>query len=162
VNVDIHEQVLGYPRSTFIVWGKHGVAPQFFGLQGPRSIPLSLIALRSRYSYPGKNAEMTGPICWRQHARCLRATCKIRSRQPLIGCQVQKRGVATYTSPFQAKQISVLQSTVDKNSKIFQDNAKSMSELCDKFSSLHNEASLGGSAKAREKHIARGKMLVRE
>jgi len=70
--------------------------------------------------------------------------------------------VTTYTSPFQAKQISILQTTVDRNSKNFQENQKNMSELCQQFSELHDKAALGGSAKAREKHIARGKMLVRE
>jgi 3-methylcrotonyl-CoA carboxylase beta subunit len=37
-----------------------------------------------------------------------------------------------------------------------------MQELLDTFTTLHRNAALGGSEKAREKHVARGKMLVRE
>ena len=105
---------------------------------------------------------MNNPVRWRQHASCLRTICRSRLRQPAVTSASHMRGIATYTSPFQAKQISIIPTTVNKNSQTFQDNAKSMSELCDKFSSLHNEAMMGGPAKAREKHIARGKMLVRE
>jgi len=83
----------------------------------------------------------------------------LRAKKPF---QAQRRLVATYTSPFQAKQISILQTVVDKNSKNYQENEKGMSELCQQFSSLHDKAAMGGSAKARGKHIARGKMLVRE
>lgn len=72
------------------------------------------------------------------------------------------RCVATYTSPYQAAQISVLQSAVDANSASYAENTRNMNELVQKLTTLHKEASLGGSAKAREKHISRGKMLVRE
>jgi len=105
---------------------------------------------------------MSVPICWRQHLRCLRTRCQsdlLRAKRPH---QPQRRTVATYVSPFQAKQISILQTVIDKNSKSYQENEKAMSELCQQFSSLHDKAAMGGSVKAREKHIARGKMLVRE
>ena len=72
------------------------------------------------------------------------------------------RCVATYTSPYQAAQISVLQSAVDTNSASYAENTRNMNELVQKLTSLHETASLGGSAKAREKHVGRGKMLVRE
>jgi len=72
------------------------------------------------------------------------------------------RTAATYTSRHQAAQISVLQTTVDTSSKSYVDNKKSMQELLDSFTTLHRNAALGGPEKAREKHVARGKMLVRE
>lgn len=75
---------------------------------------------------------------------------------------MQRRGEATYVSPFQAAQVSILQTTVDKSSPGYQENEKSMKELCHKFEFLHKEAAMGGPAKAREKHVQRGKMLVRE
>jgi 3-methylcrotonyl-CoA carboxylase beta subunit len=37
-----------------------------------------------------------------------------------------------------------------------------MNEVMEKVRSLKEKIALGGSVKAREKHIARGKMLVRE
>lgn len=72
------------------------------------------------------------------------------------------RTAATYTSRHQAAQISILQTAVDTNSATYVENARSMRELVDKFTSLHRDAAVGGSASAREKHVARGKMLVRE
>lgn len=72
------------------------------------------------------------------------------------------RQIATYSSPHQAAQISVLQSTVDTSSAHFSENERNMNELVQKLASLHEQAALGGSIKAREKHAARGKMLVRE
>lgn len=72
------------------------------------------------------------------------------------------RTAATYTSRHQAAQISVIQTAVDTNSTSYVDNKKSMQELLDKFTTLHRDAAVGGSASSREKHIARGKMLVRE
>ncbi|KAI4738590.1 beta subunit of 3-methylcrotonyl-CoA carboxylase [Aureobasidium sp. EXF-12298] len=72
------------------------------------------------------------------------------------------RTAATYTSRHQAAQISVLQTAVDTNSTSYVDNKKSMQELLDSFTTLHRNAALGGPEKAREKHVARGKMLVRD
>jgi len=72
------------------------------------------------------------------------------------------RHIATYTAPYQASQISLLKSAVDTSSATFSENARNMDELVKKLTSLHEQASLGGTAKAREKHISRGKMLVRE
>lgn len=105
---------------------------------------------------------MSIPNCWRQHLRCLRTQCHadlLKGQRPY---RLQRRTIASYVSPFQAKQISILQTVVDKNSKNYQENEKAMFELCQQFSALHEKAAMGGSAKAREKHIARGKMLVRE
>jgi 3-methylcrotonyl-CoA carboxylase beta subunit len=79
----------------------------------------------------------------------------VRSRQ-------QDRGVATYTSPQQASQISILQTAVDKNSDGFKENAAALGELTKKIAQLHEKAAEGGSQKAREKHVQRGKMLVRD
>ncbi|KAG9675801.1 carboxyl transferase, partial [Aureobasidium melanogenum] len=86
---------------------------------------------------------------------CLVSTC------PAQACSAT-RTAATYTSRHQAAQISVLQTAVDTNSTSYVDNKKSMQELLDSFTTLHRNAALGGSEKAREKHVARGKMLVRD
>lgn len=73
-----------------------------------------------------------------------------------------KRSAATYTSPHQAAQISVIPTAVDANSKTYRDNAASMSSLVDKMTQLHANAAQGGPEKARQKHLERGKMLVRD
>ncbi|KAF2157452.1 carboxyl transferase [Myriangium duriaei CBS 260.36] len=75
---------------------------------------------------------------------------------------LQRRGEATYTSPFQAAQISVIPTTVDKSSSGFQQNETAMKELCARFEDLHRQSALGGPQKARDKHVQRGKMLVRD
>ncbi|GAM82252.1 hypothetical protein ANO11243_002310 [Dothideomycetidae sp. 11243] len=106
---------------------------------------------------------MVGPLCLRQHARCLRTVCRT-GRQPWIGQRytLQRRGEATYTSPFQAAQISVIPTTVDKSSTGFQENESAYKELSSRFENLHRHAALGGPQKARNKHVQRGKMLVRD
>lgn len=73
-----------------------------------------------------------------------------------------RRGTATFTSSHQASQISILQTTVDKNSNAYKENAASMADLMAKLTQLHGTAARGGPEKARQKHLERGKMLVRD
>nr|POF17948.1 putative methylcrotonoyl-coa carboxylase beta chain, mitochondrial [Quercus suber] len=80
----------------------------------------------------------------------------------LLQRSASSRRVATYTSPHQAAQISIIQSTVDANSTTFRENAAAMQELTAKLAQLHAEASKGGPEKSRQKHVQRGKMLVRD
>ena len=82
--------------------------------------------------------------------------------QACLPVRSQQRSVATYTSPQQASQISILQTAVDKNSDGFKENAASLGDLTQKIAQLHEKAAEGGSQKAREKHVQRGKMLVRD
>lgn len=82
--------------------------------------------------------------------------------QQWLQSQPARRSVATYTSPQQAAQISVIQTAVDQSSPSYQENAASMGELVSKISALHEKAAQGGPKKARDKHIQRGKMLVRD
>jgi 3-methylcrotonyl-CoA carboxylase beta subunit len=73
-----------------------------------------------------------------------------------------RRTAATYTSPRHAAQISIIQSHVDTDGERYRDNAASMGELTSALVSLHATAAQGGSEKARQRHIERGKMLVRD
>jgi len=82
--------------------------------------------------------------------------------QPRLVAPSQQRSVATYTSPQQASQISILQTAVDKNSDGFKENAAALGELTQKVARLHEKAAEGGPQKARDKHVQRGKMLVRD
>lgn len=82
--------------------------------------------------------------------------------QPSLSTRTQYRGVATYTSPQQASQISVLQTAVDKNSDGFRENAASLGDLTQKIAKLHEKVAEGGPQKAKDKHVQRGKMLVRD
>lgn len=107
------------------------------------------------------------PARWLRASTLRSAIPRPRARpslQPASSAQSRlgARSAATYTSRHQAAQISVLQTAVDTNSTSYVDNKKSMQELLDSFTTLHRKAALGGSEKAREKHVARGKMLVRE
>ena len=73
-----------------------------------------------------------------------------------------RRGIATHTHPHQAAAISVLPTAVDKSSAVYQENARHSDELVSNLQDLHSKLSQGGSQKAREKHVARGKMLPRD
>jgi 3-methylcrotonyl-CoA carboxylase beta subunit len=79
-----------------------------------------------------------------------------------ILARVPARRVATHTHSHHASAISVLPTVVDTNSVDYKENAKSMNELTGRLAELHSRFALGGPQKAREKHIARGKMLPRE
>ncbi|OHE96462.1 carboxyl transferase [Colletotrichum orchidophilum] len=72
------------------------------------------------------------------------------------------RSVATFTPPHQASAISRIQTNVDPTSDEYKENEKHMGEVMKKMQDLTRKVHLGGSAKAREKHLARKKMLPRD
>ncbi|WYZ39253.1 hypothetical protein EsH8_III_001167 [Colletotrichum jinshuiense] len=72
------------------------------------------------------------------------------------------RTVATFTPPHQASAISRIQTNVDPTSEEFKENERQMGEVMKKMQDLTRRVHLGGSAKAREKHLARKKMLPRD
>ncbi|KAE9365368.1 carboxyl transferase [Stipitochalara longipes BDJ] len=80
----------------------------------------------------------------------------IRSARPSF------RGVATHCPPHQANAISVLPSVVDPSSGEYKENARQMGEVMAKLEELTRKIHEGGPPKAREKHIARKKMLPRD
>ncbi|GFF45204.1 probable methylcrotonoyl-CoA carboxylase beta chain, mitochondrial [Aspergillus lentulus] len=80
----------------------------------------------------------------------------------LIYSRISSRSVASYTHPHHASAISVLPTAVDTTSAEFQENAQQMRELVDRMASLHKTIAQGGPQKAKEKHVARGKMLPRD
>jgi 3-methylcrotonyl-CoA carboxylase beta subunit len=72
------------------------------------------------------------------------------------------RSIAHYTHPHQASAISVLPTAVDKSSQDFQENEKQMKEVMTRMTELHHKFAEGGPQKAKDKHVARGKMLPRD
>src|SRR6185295_12900456 len=58
--------------------------------------------------------------------------------------------------------VAILESSTDAQSKEFRSNAAQMRALVDELNKRRAEAALGGNEKAREKHVARGKLLPRE
>lgn len=85
------------------------------------------------------------------------------SRVPRLPCAAPpSRTIASFTAPYQANAVSVIQSNVDSTSDEFKDNERLMAEAMARLEKLTRAAQQGGSAKAREKHIARKKMLPRD
>ncbi|KAL3473931.1 carboxyl transferase [Aspergillus californicus] len=72
------------------------------------------------------------------------------------------RSIASYTHPHHASAISILPTAVDTSSPDFKENAQQMQVVLDRMNSLHSTIAQGGPQKARDKHIARGKMLPRD
>lgn len=72
------------------------------------------------------------------------------------------RAIATHTHSHHANQISILRSSVDTSSADFKDNAAAMDDVMARMKDLRDTISQGGSQRAREKHVQRGKMLPRE
>jgi len=60
------------------------------------------------------------------------------------------------------KQYQVIGSEPDYNSERFRENETQMQALVDQLRSVHSSISLGGDSKARDRHTAKGKLLVRE
>ena len=72
------------------------------------------------------------------------------------------RSIATHTYNHHATALSILPSTVDSASVEFKDNARKFEEVLVRMKELHSNIEKGGTERAREKHVARGKMLPRE
>ena len=72
------------------------------------------------------------------------------------------RTIATHTYSHHAKQLSILPTNVDTSSPTFRDDATNFNALMSRMEDLHRKIERGGTEKAREKHLAKGKMLVRE
>jgi len=72
------------------------------------------------------------------------------------------RSAATFNAPHHAGAISVIKSNVDTSSEAFKQNEQDMGEALARVDRLTRKAQEGGSAKAREKHLARKKMLPRD
>ncbi|KAL7907252.1 methylcrotonoyl-CoA carboxylase beta chain [Trichoderma velutinum] len=76
--------------------------------------------------------------------------------------QLLRRSAATLTPPHQAAAISRLQTNVDATSEEFKENERQMAEVTARLQELTTTIQKGGSQKARDKHIARNKMLPRD
>jgi hypothetical protein len=75
---------------------------------------------------------------------------------------VQRRFIALHSHTHHATALSTIQSNIDNSSDEFKSNAKAMQDTISTLQQHHKRIQLGGSTKARDKHVARGKMLPRE
>ncbi|KAL8791578.1 MAG: hypothetical protein Q9195_005842 [Heterodermia aff. obscurata] len=92
-----------------------------------------------------------------------RLTSLIR-RQPvkISQCHIHRRSIATHLYSHHAAALSVLPTSVDTSSTDFEDNARQFEDVMMRVQELHGRIEQGGSEQARQKHVARGKMLPRE
>jgi 3-methylcrotonyl-CoA carboxylase beta subunit len=74
----------------------------------------------------------------------------------------QSRAIANHAFRHHAEAISTLGTNVDTSTQDYRDNAQAFEHVMAKMKELHAKIEVGGPAKARDKHIARGKMLPRE
>lgn len=86
---------------------------------------------------------------------------RIPRRLPVSSALLQRR-VSTHSHVHFEKAVSVLSTAVDTDSPDYKQNDTQMSEIITSLRNLHQKINLGGPEKAREKHIARNKMLPRE
>ena len=75
---------------------------------------------------------------------------------------IYKRSIATHPYSHHAAALSVLPTNVDTASTDFKENARRFEDVMVRLQRLHRKIEHGGSEKARQKHVARGKMLPRE
>ena len=74
----------------------------------------------------------------------------------------QQRSYAEYSHRHHDSRVSVLPSMVDTTSSEFKENEQQMNDVLAQLDKLHRRIEAGGSSKARQKHILKGKMLPRE
>ncbi|MCJ1298453.1 Methylcrotonoyl-CoA carboxylase beta chain, mitochondrial [Hypocenomyce scalaris] len=84
------------------------------------------------------------------------------SLQPHDYQQQRERSIATHTHAHHASAISILPTNVDPSATDYKENARQMGEVMAKMNELHAKIERGGPEKARQKHVARGKMLPRD
>jgi len=84
------------------------------------------------------------------------------SHPALLLVRPASRAIVTHCSPHQANAISVLPTIVDPSSEEYRENARQMGEVMAKLEELTKKIHQGGPPKARERHIARKKMLPRD
>ncbi|KAM0255076.1 hypothetical protein ACHAQJ_006155 [Trichoderma viride] len=91
------------------------------------------------------------------------SSLSISSSTPsLPASRLSRRAAATLTPPHQAGAISRLQTNVDPSSEEFKDNERQMAAVTARLQDLTRTIQQGGPQKARDKHIARKKMLPRD
>ncbi|KAG5996628.1 hypothetical protein E4U52_006157 [Claviceps spartinae] len=81
---------------------------------------------------------------------------------PSSSSSPRSRTIANLTPPHHAAALSRLPTAIDPSSDSFRQNASQMTALTDRLTDLTRTAQRGGPDKAREKHLARNKMLPRE
>ncbi|KAL2122121.1 hypothetical protein VTJ04DRAFT_2576 [Mycothermus thermophilus] len=89
-------------------------------------------------------------------SRCPRCSASSVLQRP------QLRAVATFNTPHHADAVSVIKSSIDTSSDEFKENARLMGEAMARLDELTRRIQQGGPPKAKEKHLARGKMLPRD
>ncbi|KAL2209124.1 methylcrotonoyl-CoA carboxylase beta chain [Sarocladium strictum] len=85
-----------------------------------------------------------------------------RSTSSSITTTVQRRSAASLTPPHHSSSISRIPTSVDTSSPEYLDNHASMTTTMRNLQELSLRVQKGGSDKAREKHLARNKMLPRD
>lgn len=89
--------------------------------------------------------------------------CQRRPAVPILPTgNGSKRTIATFTPPYQAHAISTIQSAIDTSSDEFKENKLAMDEAMGRLTELTRKVQQGGPQKARDKHLARKKMLPRD
>jgi 3-methylcrotonyl-CoA carboxylase beta subunit len=85
----------------------------------------------------------------------------LQSRSPSTAYQ-SSRTAATFTHSHHAEAVSIIPTAVDTSSADFKENKRQMDEATDNLINLHTKIALGGPQRARDKHLQRKKMLVRD
>ena len=92
----------------------------------------------------------------------IRRLCLRTHHSRLLQTPTLSRAIATHTFNHHATALSILPTKVDVGSTEFKSNAKQFGNVLQEIQEIHRVVQNGGPQKAKEKHIARGKMLPRE
>lgn len=152
------------PTAGLISWiSETTVDPAYWR---PTTGPLHLLLLHPSisvyfWSYPALSQPTTIPMPLLYQFRASIAL-PLRLSRHLPVSRPFHRQVSTHSHTHFEKAISSIITTVDTSSPEYKQNVDQMSDLTTSLRNLHRKIALGGPEKAREKHLARNKLLPRE
>ena len=117
--------------------------------------------IHAPYHKPHKCKLSPSTMAWAARITAPARQRSLLPHSPLRQCNPIRR-IATYTTTHHASLLSILPTNVDKSSADYRENAAHMAEVLARMEALHRQIEEGGPAKARAKHVARGKMPPRE
>ena len=130
-------------------------------LPSAHHLTLRPLSLSNHENTARMKTSLRHPLCsLSQVQRAVQSKCLHLPRSP--NSKPPCRSIATHTYAHHASAVSVLPTSVDTSSPDYQINAQQMGDLMAQMNDLHAKIEIGGPQKAREKHLARGKMLPRE
>lgn len=134
---------------------------------GPKHLKLTHVFASSFWAFQQLQLELAisfheEHVHTMKTARRLSLLARQNCEPPSPQLRIPRRSVATHSYSHHAKALSILPNNVDTISTDYKENVRQFGEVMSRLQELHRKIEQGGPPKARDKHVAKGKMLPRE